>query len=681
VIDISTELKDKLRNDILPLVPSNVEKDLIIHFPSLGLTIETDQIVEDSFSLEEALCSSEDLVFGSCESSLIRITVADVVQDLKGQEFTVEQVIEGESIPLGTYRVFSCKKQDDLRFKDIVAYDKLKYTDTDVAAWYNGLTFPLTLAAFRGSLLSYLEIEEEERQLPNDNMTVEKTIDPVQLKARDVLQASEEINGAFGRISRYGKFKHVILEPNYGLYPADNLYPADDLYPVSENDTTFFQEGTEAVNISVAMRSGIRFEEYTVKEIDKLQIRQEEGDIGAIVGTGTNTYVIQGNFLVFGKSAEELETIAINAFGNMQKRPYRPFESQNIGLPYVEVGDTASFEQSDTVSGYILKRNLTGIQALRDTFSAEGNEEREQDFNLNTQVIQLLGKSNVLKRTVEEMSITITDMGAGLQSQITQTAGQLQTQITDTKNNLESQISQTTTNITQQVTDVNNNLQAQIDVQAGQIALKVDSAGVIAAINLSGSGVKIEGTKIDLVSNAVSIVGKLYLNLNDNDTAVYAVSSGGISNVISYKNTSNPAGNYQAVVVGDLTEKTAIYGDSIVALGGSVFLQSNSGSGYVVLSSPRSSGGSSYSISWNGRYFYPHTDDCYCGGPGSGILNYWLGIYFRGLYHHSSGTLGFFGATQRSKQTIPTISTSSTLANVIDAYNNLVNALKNYGLI
>ncbi|WP_051685338.1 hypothetical protein [Clostridium sp. KNHs205] len=680
MIDISTELKNKLRNDILPLVPSNVEKDLIIHFPVLGLTIETDQIVEDSFSLEEALCSSEDLVFGSCESSLIRITVADVTQDLKGQEFTVTQVVEGESIPLGTYWVFSCKKQDDLRFKDVVAYDKLKYTDTDVASWYNGLTFPLTLAAFRGSLLSYLDIEEEERHLPNDNMTVEKTIDPVQLKARDVLQASEEINGAFGRISRYGKFKHVILEPNYGLYPADNLYPSDDLYPVDENDTTFFQEGTEAVNISVAMRSGIRFEEYTVKEIDKLQIRQEEGDIGAIVGTGTNAYVIQGNFLVFGKSAEELETIAINAFGNMQKRPYRPFESQNIGLPYVEVGDTASFEQSDTVSGYILKRNLTGIQALRDTFSAEGNEEREQNFSLNTQVIQLLGKSNVLKRTVEEMSITITDMGAGLQSQITQTAGQLQTQITDTKNNLESQISQTATSITQQVTDVNNNLQGQIDVQAGQIALKVDTAGVIAAINLSGGGVKIEGTKIDLVSNAVSIVGKLYLNLNDNDTAVYAVSSGGTSNVVSFKNTTNESGSYQAVVIGDTSEKTAVYGDTVVNMGRIVSIQATSSSGYVGLSATRS-GGSSYSMYWNGQYLYPLTSDCYIGGPGTGSLNYWNGLYTRGFYHHSSGTLGFFGATQRSKQTIPTISTSSTLANVIDAYNNLVNALKNYGLV
>lgn len=454
MLNISNELKAIINTDTIPLVTQNVPKELVIYFSELDFTIETDRIVDDSFSLEESLCSDTDLSFGACESSIIRFTLADVEEELKGKEFTIEQHIAGEIIPLGTYTVYSCKKQDNLRYKDIIAYDRLRYTDTDVADWYNSLTFPLSLAEFRGSLLEYLNIEEEPRELPNDDMLVEKTIEPAKLKARDALQACEQINGCFGHMNRYGKFTHIILEPGYGLYPSVFLLPANDLYPVSDTDTSFIQDGAININLSTAMRSDLKFEDYKVKEIDKLQIRQEEGDIGAVVGDGANAYVIEGNFLVYGKSAEELENIALNAFGNMRRRPYVPYQSNNIGLSYIEVGDTAAFDTQSSMMGYILKRTLTGIQALRDAYSAEGSEERKQNFDVNTEIVQLQGKAAVLKRTAEELSNTITDTRENLQSQITQ--------------------------------------------QAGEIALKVSKDGVIAAINLTPEEARITASRITL---------------------------------------------------------------------------------------------------------------------------------------------------------------------------------------
>ncbi len=477
MLNILDAIKALYNNDILPLVSENVPKDLVIYFPGLNLTIETDQIVDDSFSLEEKLCSDTDLVFGSCEASVIKFTLADVEQDLSGQRFIINQIINGCTVPLGVYTVDSCKKRDDLRFKDIVAYDNMKITDVDVSEWYNSLTFPLTLAAFRASLLNYFGIAEEARVLPNDSMTVTKTISPSKLKGRDVLIACEEINGCFGHINRYGKFAHIVLEPSYGLYPAVTLFPSDKLYPVSETDTSYFEQSSAATPVSTSMCiPPIIFEEYTVKEIDKLQIRREEGDIGAIAGIGTNAYVIEGNFLVYGKSAKELNTIAINAFGNMQKRPYRPYQSNNVGLPYIEVGDTIAFNLTDVIAGYIFKRTLTGIQALRDAFTAEGNEEREQNFSVNKEIIQLQGKTNVLKRTVEELSSTITDVEAGLESKITQTAGQLQTQITDNENDANSKFTQ----------------------QAAEIELRVEKSGIVAAINVTPETIKIAANKLEL---------------------------------------------------------------------------------------------------------------------------------------------------------------------------------------
>jgi hypothetical protein len=453
MLNIAEELKTIYKDDTVPQVSKNTPKELEIFFPGLDLTIYTDRIVDDSFSLDESLFSDADIRFGACEASQIKFTLADVPEDLNDHEFIINQIVGEFTVPLGKYKVNSAKKQDDLRFKEIIAYNKLKDSDVDVAAWFNSLSFPMTLAAFRASLLNHLGIEEELRTLPNDDMMVQKTIEPSQISGRVVLEACEEINGCFGHINRLGKLAHVILEPSYGLYPAATLYPSDDLFPVSESDMTYLQEGSEAAKLE-RYNSSVRFEEYTVKEIDKLQIRQEEDDIGCIVGDGSNAYVIEGNFLVFGKSAAELETIAINAFGNMRKRPYRPYESENIGLSYIEVGDTIAYATDDVVAGYVFKRSLTGIQALKDKFTANGSEKREHNFGVNKQLIQLQGKYTLIKKTVEGIETTVGDMVDDVYTQISQLSD--------------------------------------------AIELKVDASGVISAINLSPGSVKISADKIDL---------------------------------------------------------------------------------------------------------------------------------------------------------------------------------------
>lgn len=451
------ELKLILKNDTIPIVPDNVHKELVIYFPSINLTIQNDRIVEDSFSMEETLFSDSDIVFGSCESTQLKITVADVQEDLEGLECIVNQFIDGfeEAIPLGTYKVKSCKKQNDKRFKDITAYDNMKKFDIDVSAWYNSLTFPITLKNFRASLCNYVGVEEEIINLPNDNILVEKTIEPTKLSGRVVLSACEEINGCFGHMSRQNKLKHIVITNQFGLYPTETLYPANDLYP---------EYGTEIA--WKAMYRSVEFEDYIVKAIDKLQIRQEEDDIGAIVGTGTNAYVIEGNFLVFGKGAAELEQIALNAFENIKNRPYQPFKSVNIGLPYMELGDPIAFDAGDVVVSYIFKRTLSGIQALKDEYSADGSEEREQNFGLNREIIQLKGKAAILKKTIEEVSAT--------------------------------------------VVDVENELSGQISVLAGQVVLKVDASGNVAAVSLDAD--PSSGTSIKLKADNISLEGIVTAN-------------------------------------------------------------------------------------------------------------------------------------------------------------------------
>ncbi len=481
MIDVHENLKNILRNDRFPLADSITPKDIEISFDGMD-PIYTDQVVDDSFSLDEGIIAEDNLRFGTCRASQIKFKLANTPVDLKGKEFTIDQLIAGYTVPLGKYKVDSAKLQDDLIFKEVIAYDKLRSIDVDVAGWYNGL-FPTgsetyTLKQFRSSLLAYLGIEEVSQTLPNDDMIVEKTIDPSQISGRTVLEATVELNGAFGNINRNGKFRRIVLQPAYGLYPSETLYPADDLYPISETNTSYTQFDIISENVSNAMYQSIRFEEHTVKEIDKLIIRSDENDIGAIVGSGSNAYVIEGNFLAFGKSAAELEQIAINAFGNMAKRPYRPYEAESIGLPYIEVGDTLEFATDDTVVGYVLQRTLTGIQALTDEYSSPGSEDREQNFGVNKEIIQLQGKTTRIKKDVEGVRVEVGDLASGTDAKFEIVAGQILQEVT-------------------RATAAEGVLSGQITVMAGEINLKVSKDNVISSINLSPEAVTIKANKIN----------------------------------------------------------------------------------------------------------------------------------------------------------------------------------------
>ena len=394
MLGISEELKNILRNDRFPLTDTITPKDLEIIFDGMD-PIYADQVVDDSFELTESIITDDDIRFGACRASQIKFKLANVPEELKGREFTINQLIGDEHIiPLGKFKVESAKLEDDLIFKEVIAYDKLKDADVDVSEWYNGL-FPTgdetyTLKQFRSSLLAYLGIEEVDQTLPNDDMTVTKTIEPTQISGRTVLEATVELNGAFGHINRQGEFVRIVLPKLIDSTP---------------------EEITKDIYMTV------KFEEYEVRPVDKLQVRSEEDDIGAIYGEDINTYVIQGNFLLYGKAAEELQTIAENVSVNIFGRTYRPYTAESIGLPYLEVGDT--------VVSYILQRTLTGIQALKDEFEAPGSEEREQNFGVNNEIIQLQGKFAKIKKDVDGIVQTVGDIEQGVYTEIEQLADQL----------------------------------------------------------------------------------------------------------------------------------------------------------------------------------------------------------------------------------------------------------------
>lgn len=394
---------------------SSVRKDIDIAYDT-DSHITNNDVVSGSFSLNESAFSSKELKFGSLVSSKMSVKLYNTVDNLIDKELSVSITLNKDSnnpLKIGKYTVKSDKPTSDRLYKQIEAYDGLyDVIHKDVSSWYESLAFPLTQKLFRDSFFNYVGLEQVNATLVNDDMVIEKTISANSLSGQQVLSAICELNGAIGRINRDGKFSYVTLNPN----PTKRI-----------------------IIKRIKSKSG-SYEDYDCKPISKVQIRQETNDIGAIAGTDGNTYIVQNNFLVYGKSSSDLSNVATNLLSVIQGITYRPFNVTSVyGNPCYEIGDALTVvTRNATFNTYLLNRTLNGIQAMSDTIKADGVEVYTENLNsTNTQFQQLKRQTNSLERTVEETVSKITSI-----EQVSSEAYKKAENAEITANSFESKISQ-----------------------------------------------------------------------------------------------------------------------------------------------------------------------------------------------------------------------------------------------
>ena len=535
----------------------NLPEDVLFHKESLPVdqepiyVIDNSQIISESLTIEENLCASSDLKFGECNSTQFEIVVADVLLDLTGKEFILTVEVGGYEMAMGVYKVDSfVREQADRRRKKIVAYDRMLNFDNDVADWYQGLTFPMTLKQFRDSLCAYVGVTQISVILPLDDMQITKTIDPEQLDGRKVLIAICEINGCFGNFDKIGRLTYKFLGFS-GLFPSETLYPSDDLFP---------SEMTNAENLSRYKQSETYYEDFVTSPFNKVQIRQEEGDVGISYGPGKNCYIIQGNYLVYGKSAEELPSIAATVYEQISMRIYKPSHIVGPALPWVEVGDgIICYTTDDVIETYCLKRTMKGIQGMMDTYESEGSVEREQSFGLGDQIIQLEGKTAIIKKSVEEVSVRVTDLKAETEAQFAITANQILAEVTRAKQ-AEASLSIRADQIALSVTNLANDTNSKFIQTADQISLKVSKGEVSSQLSVEPNAVTIKTNRLSWESNYSSMTsdGKLTCR---NIVATNGTFTGNLESQTFYANGS---------AVG--------FGDYYVSANGSNLLRSTDGS-------------------------------------------------------------------------------------------------------
>lgn len=511
---------------------SSIDKQLkIVCSDGTILTNKNFSSTSSDFSLSESLCSDSKLSFGKCESSCLKIKIANTVNSLKGQTLQVTETLANkDDVPfkIGTYIVDEDTLTSDKKYRNITAYDRLySISSMNVSDWYSKL-FPskqvpliryenvtkewtytgidgkeiteyyeelepityyqteyesITLKAFRDSFFKYIGLTQQSTTLVNDDMKVSKSVDDIDLTAKDVLEAICEINGVFGKMSRDDVFTYVELKPfSRGLFPSKTLYPNKSLFPRKPGNV-------DTRRLEMGEYKTLQVGDTNFEQITKLQIRQSEDDIGYIAGDDTGvSYIIQGNFLTYSSGTEELKTIANNVLSKISKVIFNPINITLQGNPCVETGDTIRIIDTNNkvYMSYVLQRTLTGIQMLMDSIVSEGDQSLAEVNGIQHDIIKLQGKTNELSRLVEGASSTLNDYAKGLKSEIAQKTDSLKLSVAK---------SFAVTDET--IKKVQADLELKID--------KDDNGQIISMINASADVINLTGNRLTLGSDNCTI--------------------------------------------------------------------------------------------------------------------------------------------------------------------------------
>ena len=383
-----------------PFWEDGIRKQIVITYDG-DKTITNTELYSEAFELTERLSSSDNLRFGSCESSVVKFRITNTFESLKDKEIDIGMYLENmeSSFSVGKYKVFSDSPSANRKYRDIVAYDAMAtIIGLNVIDWYNGIfeeSEELTLKDFRDSFFEYVGVTQKPVNLPNDNMIVTKTLDQKELTGGKVAYCICEINGCFGHINRDGLFEYVFLdELGRKILPSHTLYPSNFIFPSAGNEGQLIEN-----NYYISAE----YKDYHTERISKLQVRLEENNIGCEYGNGDNVYVIEDNFLVFGKETEELNEIAENLFDIISVIWYTPTKIFLKGNLELNVGDAISIvANSQKIFTYILERTISGIQSLKDNFFAEGLERQpEVEDTVEKSLIGLKGQSKAIEKEIQ----------------------------------------------------------------------------------------------------------------------------------------------------------------------------------------------------------------------------------------------------------------------------------------
>ena len=395
---------------------------LTITVPDRNVTFTNADLVSECPELTESIETERALTFRGCIATRFKFKVAEIVTDLRGEYVEASiQADDTETIPLFSGYIES---QDNLTHEDILTeftcYDALySIGERDMQSWVDGLSLPMTVKQFRTSLFTNLGIAQENNTFINDSLSISADFKTAVDKpsARELMRWICQINARFGQIGRDGIFYYRELTPiSRGLYPSTETYPSEETYPSAESAGVILSPGDYKSN-------GFSYEPYETAKITKVIIVDKDGVERGSAGSGANIFVIKDNPIAYNVNMAQAARAILAKIDQLNFDPVIKLET--VGLPWIECGDAVmAYTRLNTVRAFVLSRTFKGIQALKDSFSADTDQYQPiYKPTVQTQISQTntaLAQTNSNVTSVDNRVTGVDSRVTGVDNRVTQ---------------------------------------------------------------------------------------------------------------------------------------------------------------------------------------------------------------------------------------------------------------------
>ncbi len=194
------------------------------------------------------------------------------------------------------------------------------------------------------------------------------------------------------------------------VYPLETpktfKYAAREVLSLGGTNTLHSDTGGTSVEFQQAyyFQNGLRFEDYTVTPVEKVQIRLTEDDIGAVypdTAEACNTYILSGNYLLTNQDPSALEGVAQTLYEQLKDITYTPCRLELPASAGVETGDiiTVMDRNGKEIRTYVMSKKRAG---QRDVLECTGSPRRDSSTAVNSQSYKALsGKVLELRTDIE----------------------------------------------------------------------------------------------------------------------------------------------------------------------------------------------------------------------------------------------------------------------------------------
>ena len=351
-----------------------------------------------SLTLHAAVNAGQEFTIGSAFSDYIEAEIwADPggsLQITAGDALTLyRQDDVGNRTKVGVFYAEKPTRTKRNSYK-VTAYDTMSKLDADFSGWLhaNQAQFPKTIWQLVQLACQRAGVTLASSSLPINGSYSVQAFYADDLTCRQIISWAAEAAGCYAHMNADGKLQFLTY--------TDKRSTAKITPDGASNSTAYYADS-------------LSYEDYTVKAIEKVQIRQSDSDVGVIYPdstTATNTYAVQGNLLLTTGTEANLKSVVQNLYNVLKNVTYTPCKvsvpsSSGLACGQIVHVKDARGREFDT---YLMSATISSGKA---SFESVGSASRESSSAVNSQSYKnLTGKMLEIKTSVDGLEVKASDL-------------------------------------------------------------------------------------------------------------------------------------------------------------------------------------------------------------------------------------------------------------------------------